>query len=252
MGDTNEELVIPELTFVPGQAAGDLGIGDLENIGGDESKIFILNSYQFGDDLSLNRGAHSMKMGVSIRHSQYNGDSERVNRGSYSFDSVEDFQEELADSLQALAPGSDTTRSFRQTLYGFYFQDDFKARPNLTLNLGLRYEFSTLPSEKFGRESNLQGIDATEMLPGPLFNSNTTLNEWAPRVGFAWDPFSDGRTALRGGFGIFYEPKLFYTYRNGAMRNPPHMLNFVLELEDRREGKNTPGGVPIPSNYTND
>ena len=109
-------------------------------------------------------------------------------------------------TLRGLAAAFQNTlsaRGIRETLLGFYVQDDWRARPNLTLNMGLRWEMVTVPTEVQGKLANLINItDPTPHLGSPLF-SNPTLRNFEPRVGFAWDPFRNGKTAVRGGFGIF-------------------------------------------------
>src|SRR6202035_3908819 len=109
-------------------------------------------------------------------------------------------------------PGGPTTRDLRQSIIGGYLQDDWRAFRNLTLNLGLRYEMSTVPSEINGKLVDLRNL--SDPLPvcgvlvagcastGALF-SNPTLHNFEPRVGFAWDPFHNGKLAVRGGAGLF-------------------------------------------------
>ena len=114
----------------------------------------------------------------------------------------------------------------RQKVFAGYFQDDWRIKSNLTLNLGLRYEMSTDPYEKYGNADILPS--PTTLLPcggGPpacasalpqsverntFFTNNPTTKNFEPRVGFAWDPFKDGKTSVRGGFGIFDALPLAY------------------------------------------
>ena len=122
--------------------------------------------------------------------------------------------------------GNDS-KSYVQHEYGFYAQDTWKVRRNLTLNLGLRYQFNGVPFEKDGNLSNLytdpQSFPVTFQLAGPnsgrlLYNNDFSNVE--PRVGFSWDPRGDGRTAIRGGFGIFHDRSFGNLFGN-SRGNPP-------------------------------
>jgi outer membrane receptor protein involved in Fe transport len=87
------------------------------------------------------------------------------------------------------------------TFLGANVQDDWRLRPNLTLNLGLRYELTTVMTETHGKLINLVNMtDASAHLGEPLYQ-NPTRRNFEPRVGLAWDPFRDGKTAVRGGVG---------------------------------------------------
>ena len=87
-----------------------------------------------------------------------------------------------------------------------YFQDDIHFRPNLTFNVGLRYEFAEVPYEIDGKLANLRMLSSTA-IPDPHLGSpyfrNPTKRDWEPRIGFAWDPFKNGKSSVRGGFGMF-------------------------------------------------
>ena len=82
-----------------------------------------------------------------------------------------------------------------------YFQDEWRVRPRLTLNLGIRYEFITSPTEVAGRIANLREQFAPDVIVGNPYFLNPSLKNFAPRVGFAYDPTGDGKTSIRGGFG---------------------------------------------------
>ena len=132
--------------------------------------------------------------------------------GIWNFNSVEGFPLNQPTRFQGGIASTLSPRNLRQTLFGAYLQDDWRVRSNLTLNLGLRYEMSTVISETSGKLANLRNItDATAHLGNPFF-SNPTLRDFEPRVGFAWDPLGKGRTSVRGGIGLFDVQPLPYQF----------------------------------------
>ncbi len=119
---------------------------------------------------------------------------------------------------------ADDYRRFRQRESGVYFQDSWKFRPNLTLNYGVRYQLNGIPYERDGNLSNLY-TDASGFAPFTfqlashgLYNQDYKNIE--PRVGFAWDPYKNGKTSIRGGYGIFHD-RIFGNLFGNARGNPP-------------------------------
>jgi hypothetical protein len=175
------------------------------------------NSIQAYDDAFLTKGVHSLKFGFAFENMRHNAQNRTYYDTSFFFGGLLPFLENRPNQIRA--PGSAIKAGIRQTLYGGYIQDDWRFRPNLTLNLGLRYEMTTEIAEQYNRISNLHSFtDPAPTLGAPLFK-NPTLRNFEPRVGFAWDPSHNGKTAVRGAFGMFDAlplSALFFTRLQGT------------------------------------
>ena len=170
------------------------------------------NTYQFSDTITWMRGAHSLKAGVDVYRYQLNSMSDSTNRGIYRFNTWEDFATGRPSAWQQRF--GTTVRGHRAANEFFFVQDDWRVRPNLTLNLGVRAEVAGGVSEVNGLTSNLDPSCRSAMGAagaGPLGcfvtgkPSNDVNVNWGPRVGVAWTPGRDGKTVLRGGYGIAYD-----------------------------------------------
>jgi outer membrane receptor protein involved in Fe transport len=200
--------------------------------GGLPTYLYGWNSFQGYDDAFWSRGKHSIKFGGAIEAMHMRMVAEPDPNGVWFFQDLQHLLENQPSKFNGGVITSVQPRNFRQTIYGAYVQDDWRALANLTLNLGLRYEMATVPTETHGLMVNLRNI--TDPLPicgtpnpqcagtGPVFTSNPTLHNFEPRFGFAWDPLKNGRMAVRGGAGLFDVlplPDVYYDRRPRRFRS---------------------------------
>jgi len=191
-------------------------------------KSHLQNLYHFEDQLSYNRGSHLIKIGFEGKRYEIRSDTPAAQSGTYLFSgSIRDFLGNRPTLFMGLLPGSTSLRYLHQNLFGSYIQDEFRVRPNLTLNIGLRHEFVTLIREKFGIESNLRHPSDQATTLGPIFR-NPSLKNFEPRAGFAWQPLQQSTATIRAGFGVFHEQLQYdqtYTIFN---RQPPFFVRANL------------------------
>ena len=200
----------------------------LAEVGSDRPlRRYIINQFEASEQVFHYRGNHSLQFGAKYQWI-HNNDNIRGGDdfGGFEFNSLRDFL--LAEPLgfTGVTPGGSAYKSYRRGYFAAFVQDDFKLLSNLTLNLGLRYELMTVPTEKYGRISNFRrhnenGFEVPDTDPSidqPFWKSPHNL--FAPRVGFAYDPGANGRTVVRGGFGIFYDHPTT-EFRFFTRGNPP-------------------------------
>src|SRR6266545_1173140 len=171
------------------------------------------NRVQLRDNLSWTTGAHALKFG---------GEFQRIDAGavfdlfgSGTIETTEDFATldrngdgqlndndiVIADTIRSTAPvRPPTVDNLDNYYFAFYVQDDWKVRPNFTLNMGLRWEVDT-------DAKNLKHFNEINPILLPFVGSSRSreYNNFAPRIGFNWDPWRNGRTSIRGGYGIYYD-----------------------------------------------
>ena len=228
------QVDLGNLAFIPGGLVGDILITGYRRFGTDRSspRSYYQTMNQVADDLSIVRGSHAIKTGINLQNFDIRSESASRSRGEFTINTFTDFLLGRTRDFVGLAPGQDDTqRHHKQWLIGMYLQDDWKVRPTLTLNLGVRYEFVTDPNEVDGKITNVRfPTDPAVTVGGPLFR-NPTYGNVAPRAGFVWVPppagflsrmfGAEGQSSIRGGVGLYYDPPLFSVYGNMTPRQEP-------------------------------
>ena len=200
--EANTASPLPE--FVPGRGLmGAIDIGGIPRFGPQLSADVQLRqdvlSLQY--DLTHSRGDHLFRGGLLAEHyvaSEYNP---TFSLGVFRFASLRNFLVNSPALFIGLTPEGDVNRRWPFTVFGAYLQDDWQATRNLTLNLGVRVEGSTMPIDSEGRDVNMRDLLGAPSF-GPLYDNPAP--SISPRVGAVWNIRGDGRTSIRGGYGLYY------------------------------------------------
>jgi Carboxypeptidase regulatory-like domain/TonB-dependent Receptor Plug Domain len=193
--------------FQPTDAVGGVTVPGMSSFsGGTTSQAPLLyrwNSFQGYDDATVTRGVHTIDFGASMERIDDNQKTEDNPGGTFSFASLSDFLTNQPQSFLTTLPISITPRNLRQNIFAVYLGDTMHLRPYFTLNLGVRYEIASVPYEINGKLSNLRVLQGDTPYLGNPYIKNPTFGNVEPHVGFAWDPFHDGKTSIRSAFGIY-------------------------------------------------
>jgi len=211
-----------DLAFLPGHPMGATVLSGLSDLRPalTAARQFVLNTYEVNDQFVFTAGNHSLKFGGMVRWYQLNANSPLLTDGAFLFGGGVQGLLQGGTLLLTPQPGTDFYRNIRQKLFGLYVQDDWKVRRNFTLNLGLRYEPYSTPTEANGKDVNFRNFTDATSSPPPYIE-NPSYHNFGPRVGFAYDPTGDGRWAIRGAFGVFYSAILPMRYRFQISAVPP-------------------------------
>jgi len=205
--------------FIAGRPFGSFSIPNLTPVGigrlvGPPDSLHLQNIYSFGDDLYYQRAKHSLRFGTLLNRFNEALTVPVGYEGSASYGSFANFLQGIPLSYGGPLSGTDINRYFLYNTLGFYAQDDYRITSRLAVNMGLRYEFMTTPREAEGRQYAIRNLttDSTVLpggelaawIPGPVMQNGTYWN-LSPRFGFAWDVFGDGKTAVRGAGGVYFD-----------------------------------------------
>jgi len=202
------------------------------------------NIYQVNDVLSHEVGRHLLRFGFDYRKIQDNSQNATNARGSFTFPDLDSYLTgEPSAWSQQFGP---TALGFRTNLFSLFAQDDFKIRPTLTINLGLRWEYQAALREAHGLIAVLDPTlnepigDAGTGALGAFREGNPVVKanpaNLAPRIGFAWNPGS-GKLVVRGGYGIYWDSFTFSSLAS-ARSNPPLNYSFALNGNSSFVGPN--------------
>src|SRR3984885_8107727 len=215
---------------------------------------------QFIDHVSYTLGKHSFKFGGELHRNDVNGGAFGNARGSITFlggvalansTALEDFF--AGDPFKASVQVGDPNRQIHNWAYGLFVQDDWRATKNLTLNGGVRYEFSSVIKEAHNLLGNFDPNSPTgliqEGMNGVSGPYNPDHTNFAPRLGFAWDVTGKGDTVVRGGAGLVYETinwEALLAFNNAfGLSNVP--TGAVIDAAgDTAGGTITAGNVSVP------
>jgi hypothetical protein len=253
VGDANQKLGIPGGQVVPGLSSIVLGsnLSNLGAVGTNENNV--PNTFHYGDNLTWLRGRHSFKMGGQLQHYQQNryyaGNNGALGVYTYGtqFTGVA-FADFLLDQLTSKGIGGVSGSNkgkwgHRQNRIGVFFQDDYKVRNNLTLNLGVRWEYTSPVVEVADRQSNFELFSGRQLFAGKDGNSRALYNPFykgfEPRIGVAWTPSRfEGKFVVRAGYGITQ-------YMEGTGSNLRLPLNppFFAEADAQYDPTTGPGTI---------
>lgn len=247
---------------VPTAAQGypNISVGGFSSVG-DTSTLPILrhtNTYELGDSVTLERGAHVFKFGVDIRKLQLNSILDLFNRGSLSFTGAitgSGIDDLLLDApTYSIQSQANNPIHLRSQAYDGYLEDDWRILRNVTLNLGVRYEYNTPAVDP---ENGMSDLDFQTGQVVPVGSDGITrsgihpdYNNFAPRLGVAWSPAQNW--VIRSGYGIFYDSGMFVV-PSSLYFNPPefnlalYFQNPVLPISLENPFPTAVGYIPPPT-----
>ena len=244
------------LTYFPGRPAnGDLNVTGLSTLGIDSNDPirFNLNRFTESDDVIWSHGSHSVRMGIGVTRVQTNAQSQLGLGGTYTFTSLTAFLDNQQcppnSTVCAIGPATfsgglpgsyNSNRGYREIDIAPYYQDDWKISNKLTVNLGLRWDFQSNPVDVRNNLHNFPDpLTDTGWVAVPhAYPNNASWKNFEPRVGFAYAPFADHKTSIRGGFGIYDDLIQPREYAEGYDAGDPYFFGTQN------------GPVPFPTGFS--
>ncbi len=258
-----DQAGVPAIGF----GTGEIGFGAYNGY----PQFFHEEIYSFSDMLSITHGKHALKAGYNLNINQENSEFNVARPSYYFFDPIFFAADLPAEEAAGVDPGiltntpaalATNNRAWRNKEWGAFFQDDWKVNPHLTLNLGIRYDYYSRHTEKFGRVTQFvfgPGTNVTSMVrnanipagdpgcdtatqeaqaqiagvcgPGGFAAAKELgkpdKNDFGPRFGFAYDPTGKGTMAVRGGFGVSYEGSFYNALSNSRWNLPYYSFNIA-------------------------
>ncbi len=217
---TAGDFSFPGLDSFPNLVLNDLNFLQI-GPDGNAPQSTIQNTYQVTEAITWTKSAHTLKFGIEGRKLIAPETFTQRVRGDYEYNNTLTFlQDGVPDSLAERSNGDPVYYGDQSALY-FYGNDNWRIRKNLTLNLGLRYEYTTIP---FTQRS--QALNSAASVPGLInfASPQAPKNNWGPRIGFAYSPGDSGRTSIRAGAGIAYDV-LFDNL--GLLSLPPQLSSTI-------------------------
>jgi hypothetical protein len=274
---TVTQTQVPTLTFSGGTSI--IGYGPYRDFN---------RNYNIYDNVTKVLGTHTIRFGATYNYYQKTENAAGdANAGTFAFSNVTTpsggtaFQQAFANFLLGNAASFsqtslDVTPDIRSQQYEAFVQDDWRIKPNFTINFGVRYSLFLQPIDKKGELTAFDpalynpsavpaitssGLFATQnaqtYLNGIIIGgqtspfgskiSTTDKKDFAPRFGFAWDPYKDGKTSIRGGYGIFYDATLYGTFEQSIFQNPPFVNSVSIpnvSLDNPSAGTATVSNTP--------
>jgi hypothetical protein len=248
---------VPSLSFLSG--TGITGYGPYRDYN---------RNHNIYDNVTKVIGRHTVKFGATYNHYQKTENNAGANAGSFNFTPAvvptgttsftQAFANFLLGNVASFSQASeDVTPNIHAQQFEMYVQDDWRLMPNLTVNIGVRYSNFRQPTDANHQLTSFDpalynAANAPQLTAGGLLaniSANSYLNgiiiggknspfgqavsgadnsDFAPRFGFAWDPFRTGKTSIRGGYGMFYDATLYGTFEQNIFANPPFVNNVTI------------------------